>query len=82
MAVIQFNTHDRLPSLDVPTLILTGTADRIVPADNSRLLAQEIRGSELIEFEGAGHGFLAECAAATNEAVLAFIGRNRAAKAA
>lgn len=77
MAVIGFNAHERLGRVRCPTLILTGTEDKIIPAENSRILADEIEGSELVEFEGAGHGFLAECAKETNAAVLGFLGRHR-----
>ena len=76
MAVMTFNTHERLGHIRVPTLVLTGTADRIVPAGNSRILAEGIAGAELIEFPGAGHGFLVECSAETNRAVLGFLGRH------
>jgi 3-oxoadipate enol-lactonase len=77
MAVVGFNAHERLKQVRCPTLILTGTEDRIIPPENSRILAEEIEGSELVEFEGAGHGFLAERAAETNAAVLGFIARHR-----
>ncbi len=73
MAVATFNTHERLHHIKVPTLILTGTDDRIVPAANSRILAERISGARLIEFQGAGHGFLVERAEEANHAVLAFL---------
>jgi len=73
MAVMTFNTHERLHDIRVPTLILTGTQDKIVPAANSRILAERIPGARLVEFEGAGHGFIVECAEETNRAVLEFL---------
>src|SRR6266849_6768573 len=36
MAVVGFNTYDRLPAIHVPTLVLVGTADGIIPPANSR----------------------------------------------
>lgn len=77
MAVVGFNAHHRLGQIRCPTLVATGTDDKIVPAVNSRILAEGIPGAELVEFEGAGHGFIAEKAAETNAAVLAFLGRHR-----
>ncbi len=73
MAVVGFNTYERLPMIRVPTLVLTGTADKVIPAVNSRVLAEAIPSSRLVEFEGAGHGLLVEKAEAVNAAVLDFL---------
>jgi pimeloyl-ACP methyl ester carboxylesterase len=73
MAIMGFNAYDRLDQIDKPTLILTGTDDKIVPAKNSRVLAQRIPAARLVEFPGVGHGFLVEKAAQTNATVLAFL---------
>jgi pimeloyl-ACP methyl ester carboxylesterase len=43
------------PAITVPTLILHGTADAIVPIDESRELAARLPDVELLEFEGSGH---------------------------
>ena len=47
----------RLRGLDVPTLVLHGTADRLVQPDNARLLAEAIPGAQLAWLEGASHVF-------------------------
>jgi non-heme chloroperoxidase len=48
-----------LPSFDVPTLILHGMADRIVPIEvSARQAAAGIRDSTLIEYPDAPHGLL------------------------
>ena len=45
--------------IDVPTLIIHGDADRIVPIDGSaRPLARAVRGSRLEVVEGAPHGLI------------------------
>ncbi|HEV7642027.1 MAG TPA: alpha/beta hydrolase [Gaiellaceae bacterium] len=41
--------------IDVPTLILHGTSDAIVPIELSRQLAELLPDAELLEFEGSGH---------------------------
>ena len=41
--------------IDVPTLILHGTSDVIVPIELSRQLAELLPDAELVEFEGSGH---------------------------
>lgn len=58
-----FSSTDLRPDLQaftVPTLIIHGTADKTVPiAPTARKAAQAIRGSRLIEYDGAAHGLLA-----------------------
>ena len=59
-AVAGFGTYDRLPQIKVPTLVLAGTADQLIPAENSRILASRIPNAKLVLFDGAGHGYLWE----------------------
>jgi 3-oxoadipate enol-lactonase len=50
--------HDvaaRLGEIDVPTLVLHGDADPLVPVANGRFLAEHIAGARLIVYEGVGH---------------------------
>ncbi len=77
MAITQFDSYGRLHQIQAPTLIITGTEDKIVPAENSRILAERIPGARLVELEGAGHGFLAEKAEEANAAVMDFLRRHR-----
>jgi pimeloyl-ACP methyl ester carboxylesterase len=74
MAAISHNTFGRLGSINAPTLVLSGTADKIVPHPNSVLISGGIPGARLVQYEGAGHGFLVERADEVNEAVLRFLG--------
>jgi pimeloyl-ACP methyl ester carboxylesterase len=46
---------DRLREIDVPTLIMHGTADPIAPVAHARLMADEIPDSESWIIEGLGH---------------------------
>ncbi|MEJ2088314.1 MAG: alpha/beta hydrolase [Gammaproteobacteria bacterium] len=54
-AVRAFDAFERLPDLDVRTLVVHGTADPIIPIANGELLADRIRNSELLRLEGVGH---------------------------
>lgn len=56
-AVTLHSTTDRLRDLKVPTLVLTGDRDRLVPEENSRRLAQSIPGARFVLLPGAGHCF-------------------------
>jgi len=54
-----FDVSDRLWRIDVPTLVLAGSRDVIVPAARQRALASAIPGARFEVLDGAGHvGFL------------------------
>jgi pimeloyl-ACP methyl ester carboxylesterase len=46
---------ERLNDVKVPTLVIHGTDDVLVPVDNGRRVAAAVPGARLIEFEGMGH---------------------------
>lgn len=55
----QFDISDRLWRIDVPTLVLAGAKDAIIPARRQQGLAQKISGARFESIEGAGHiGFV------------------------
>jgi pimeloyl-ACP methyl ester carboxylesterase len=45
-----------LSSIDVPTLVIHGTADPMFPLAHGEALAEEIPGAQLLPLDGAGHG--------------------------
>ncbi|MEX2237830.1 MAG: alpha/beta fold hydrolase [Dehalococcoidia bacterium] len=49
------DTTARLANIAAPTLVATGLADRVINPANSRILADAIPGTELVEYPGAGH---------------------------
>ncbi|MDN4613326.1 alpha/beta hydrolase [Leifsonia sp. F6_8S_P_1B] len=62
--------------IDVPTLILHGTADRILPIDaTGRLFAKALPQATYVEVEGAPHGLLWTHASEVTEALLAFLAK-------
>jgi non-heme chloroperoxidase len=63
-----------LKKIDVPTLILHGDADQIVPiADSAMLSVKLVRQAELKVIPGAPHGMCTTHKDVINEALLAFI---------
>lgn len=50
----------RLVAVTAPTLIAAGTADEVIPAANSTLLAEALAGSQVELYEGCGHAFMAQ----------------------
>lgn len=59
-AIVGHDTSARLPSLVLPTLILHGTLDQMLPVQNGRMIAGLIPDSQLEIFDGVGHMFFLE----------------------
>jgi pimeloyl-ACP methyl ester carboxylesterase len=66
-----FSVWDELGVLAVPTLVITGEADQLLPPENSRRLAAQIPGARLELVAGGGHVFFVEQPDATNRELLA-----------
>lgn len=74
-AMLKEDTWDRLPDIKAPTMIITGTADRIVPFKNSELLEERIPGAELVLLQDKLHGFFIEAMDSTRIFVNGFMKR-------
>lgn len=72
-AAMGHDTVARLPSLALPTLVITGTADALVPPRHSDELARLIPGARLEKFEGIPHGINFEAPERFNTLVLEFL---------
>jgi 3-oxoadipate enol-lactonase len=59
-ACLAHDTNARLPALRMPTLVMHGTEDQLLPVENGRLIASRISGARLEIFEGVGHLFFWE----------------------
>ncbi|CAL9378395.1 alpha/beta hydrolase [Streptomyces sp. DH-12] len=65
-----------IPKIDVPALILHGTADNILPIDSTaRPFHKALPHADYVEIDGAPHGLLWTHAAEVNEALLAFLAK-------
>ncbi len=63
-----------MAKIDVPTLVIHGDGDQIVPFETTgKLAAQMIKGAQLKVYQGAPHGFAVTHAQALNEDLLSFI---------
>lgn len=63
-----------IEKIDVPALIVHGTADNILPIDaTGRRFARSLPAATYVEIEGAPHGMLWTHAAEVNEALLNFL---------
>lgn len=73
--------REDVKSIDVPTLVVHGTADRIVPIDASaNRMPELIRDCKLVTVEGAPHGLSWTHAEEANRALLEFLGATQKAK--
>jgi pimeloyl-ACP methyl ester carboxylesterase len=59
-AILAHDTRERLGRLTMPTLVLHGTEDQMLPVQNGRLIASLIPDAQLEIFDGVGHLFFWE----------------------
>jgi non-heme chloroperoxidase len=68
--------REDVKKIDVPTLIVHGTADNILPIDSTgRVFSKMVPSADYIEIEGAPHGMLWTHADEINEALLTFLAK-------
>jgi pimeloyl-ACP methyl ester carboxylesterase len=75
-AAMGHDAWDELPSLAVPTLVVHGDTDLLIPTPNGRLLAERVPGAELLLLPGAGHMLQSDAGDAVRDAVLRFFERH------
>jgi non-heme chloroperoxidase len=72
-----------LERIDVPTLVIHGDSDRIVPlAASAKLTAEKVKGARLVVIEGGPHGIIWTHAEKVNRELITFIGSEKLAGAA
>ncbi|KDE59191.1 3-oxoadipate enol-lactone hydrolase [Halostagnicola sp. A56] len=72
-AVRSFDIADRLDQIRVPTLVVHGTADRVIPVENARLLETKIPDATLETVEGGSHCVFIEASDAVNDHLRSFL---------
>ena len=72
-AGLAFDVSDRLDEIELPTLVIHGTADRVLPVENGRLLAEKLPQARLELLEGAPHMLMIERADEVNELLGSFL---------
>ena len=68
-------TRDRLPAIQIPTLLVGGELDIVMTQRHNQILAKLIPHSELVVLPHAGHNLLAEAPEALLVPVQAFLAR-------
>lgn len=69
-----FDIMDRIKEITLPTLIVTGSADKMTPSKYSQYLHDQIRGSQLVEIKDGGHMMAVEKPVEVAQAVARFLG--------
>ena len=59
-AIMEFDTYDRLHQIEVPTLILHGRQDVLVPFENASILAEAIPNAKVVHLDKSAHGLMEE----------------------
>lgn len=73
MAGAGHDAFDRLRNIKVPTLIIHGDSDGLVPTGNADMLAELIPGAKLVRVPQASHVFFCDQPDVSNAAVLEFL---------
>ncbi|MEQ9566971.1 MAG: alpha/beta fold hydrolase, partial [Pseudomonadales bacterium] len=68
-----FDMADQLSKIRVPTLVLVGESDQVIPVESGLRLAEEIPNTELAVISDAGHVSYVEQPAAFQKSILSFL---------
>lgn len=79
--IMAWEAESRLSQLRVPTLVIHGESDRLVPAGNGKLIAERIPGARLVLLPAASHLFTTDQTEAAHQAILEFLEKRTAAAA-
>jgi 3-oxoadipate enol-lactonase len=71
--IVAWEGYSRLPAIGVPTLVIHGENDRLVPAGNGRLIADRIPGAKLMLIPHASHIFFTDQPQIVHEVILSFL---------
>ena len=73
--ILTWTSYWRLPRLKVPTLVIHGAEDHLVPPENGKVVASRIPGAEFLLIPHAGHILITDQPEVAMEAILAFLGK-------
>ena len=72
MAILGWEAYSRIPAIRVPTLVIHGESDRLVPPGNGKLIAERIPGAKLVMIPRASHLFVTDQPEATHSTIQTF----------
>jgi pimeloyl-ACP methyl ester carboxylesterase len=77
LALTRFDVRDRLKTLKVPTLVITGDADTTILPRRQKQLTVQIPHARQVQISGAGHAVTVEYPDQTNDLILEFLQNDR-----
>jgi pimeloyl-ACP methyl ester carboxylesterase len=75
MGILAWESYSRLDQIKVPTLVIHGEKDRLVPPGNGQLIAGRIPGAQLVMIPRASHIYTTDQPDASHRAVLDFLAK-------
>lgn len=72
-ACLAHDTYNQLEQIKVPTLVIHGDEDKLVPYQNGVTLSEKILNAEFLTVPGAGHIYVTEANDLVNKKVLDFL---------
>jgi pimeloyl-ACP methyl ester carboxylesterase len=72
-ACLAHDTYNELDQIKVPTLVIHGDADKLVPYENGKTLAAKIANVEFLTIPGVGHIYPTEASELANNKVIEFL---------
>jgi 3-oxoadipate enol-lactonase len=72
--IFGWEAYSRIAQITVPTLVIHGETDRLIPAANAKLIAERIPGARLVLIPHASHIFETDQPAVAHQAILEFLG--------
>jgi 3-oxoadipate enol-lactonase len=71
--IMAWEAYSRLAQIAVPTLVMHGENDQLIPAANGKLIAQRLPNAKLVLIPRASHIFPTDQPKITDEALLSFL---------
>jgi pimeloyl-ACP methyl ester carboxylesterase len=71
--ILAWESYSRIAQIAVPTLVIHGMSDALVPPGNGELIAQRIPGAKLVLLEHASHLFVTDQTEAAHQEILEFL---------
>lgn len=73
-AILAWEAYSRLAQITLPTLVIHGENDLLVPPQNGKMIAARIPGAKLVLIPSASHIFATDQPEASHAAILDFLG--------
>jgi pimeloyl-ACP methyl ester carboxylesterase len=71
--ILGWEAYSRLGQIGVPTLVIHGESDRLIPPGNASLIAERIPGAKLVMIPRASHLFFSDQPEAAHRAIMDFL---------